>query len=44
VTAHRLPKSLKENLPTVEQLEIEINAAIAELAEQVEQKLDTTDK
>lgn len=40
VTTHRLPKSLKENLPTVEQLEIEMNAAIAELTEEAEQCLD----
>jgi hypothetical protein len=44
VTTHRLPKSLKENLPTVQQLETEMNAAIAELAEQAEQKSDATDK
>ena len=41
VTTYRLPKSLKENLPTVKQLESEMNAAIAELAEQ---KSDTTEK
>jgi hypothetical protein len=44
VSTHRLPKLLKENLPTVEQLEMEMNAAISELAEQAEQKSDTTDK
>ena len=40
VTTHRLPKSLKENLPTVEQLEMEMNTAIVELVEQAEQTLD----
>jgi predicted nuclease of restriction endonuclease-like (RecB) superfamily len=44
VTTHRLPKSLKENLPTVEQLEIEMNAAISELAGQAKPKSDTADK
>ena len=40
VTTHRLSKSLKENLPTVEQLEIEMNAAISDLVEQAEDTLD----
>jgi len=44
VTAHRLPKQLKANQPTVEQLKIDMNAAITELAEQAEQKSDTIDK
>lgn len=44
VATHRLPKTLKENLPTVEQLEIEMNAAIAELTEEAEKNLDQPDK
>ncbi|MDJ0708090.1 MAG: PDDEXK nuclease domain-containing protein [Leptolyngbyaceae cyanobacterium MO_188.B28] len=31
VSTHQLPKQLKENLPSVEQLEIELNAVLAEL-------------
>ena len=33
VATHRLPKSLAENLPSVEQLEMEMEAAIAEIAD-----------
>lgn len=40
VATHRLPKSLKENLPTVEQLETEMNAAIAELATEAQASTD----
>jgi hypothetical protein len=29
-----LPKSLQDNLPTIEQLEVELNAAIAEIERQ----------
>jgi hypothetical protein len=31
VATHRLPKPLAENLPSVEQLEMEVEAAIAEI-------------
>lgn len=31
---HSLPKSLQDNLPTIEQLEVELNAAIAEIERQ----------
>ena len=33
VSTHQLPKQLKENLPSVEQLEIELDAAISELGQ-----------
>ena len=33
VSTHQLPNQLKENLPSVEQLEIELNAAISELGQ-----------
>ncbi|WP_035994984.1 PDDEXK nuclease domain-containing protein [Leptolyngbya sp. KIOST-1] len=36
VTTHSLPDQLKANLPTIEQLEMEIDAAVSELSEESE--------
>lgn len=36
VSTHRLPEKLKDNLPTIEQLEMEVEAAVANLEEKQE--------
>ncbi|MBD2327984.1 DUF1016 domain-containing protein [Alkalinema sp. FACHB-956] len=37
ISTHRLPKQLEDQLPTIEQLEMEINTVLSDLVEQVEQ-------